>query len=68
MAISTAVQRGTIVYVYDAKGHQLCSVSVGNGPKDGLQGFTSSSVSVRRGTIIYVYDEKGRQISSVSAR
>ncbi|OYY38320.1 MAG: hypothetical protein B7Y08_23135 [Rhodospirillales bacterium 24-66-33] len=62
MAIATAVQKGTMVYVYDAKGRQL---SVHNGV---LHGYTGGSVSVKRGTMIYTYDEKGRQISVTSAR
>lgn len=56
--ITTAVQRGSYVYVYGEKNRQLYS-------KQGeLAGFTSSAVSVKRGSYIYVYDEKGRQIGS----
>jgi len=55
------------VYVYGAGQRQLCAVFAGNGPDDGLKGYTSSTVSVRRGSQIYVYDNKGRQISSVFA-
>jgi hypothetical protein len=65
--IVTAVQRGSQVYVYGPNQRQLCSVFAGNGPNDGLKGFTSSTVSVRRGSTIYVYDAKGRQVSSVFA-
>lgn len=62
--IVTAVQRGTQVYVYGPKQRQLCAVFAGNGPEDGLKGYTSSTVSVRRGNSIYVYDAQGRQVSS----
>jgi len=65
--IVTAVQRGSQVYVYGAGQRQLCSVFAGNGPLDGLKGYTSGSVTVRRGTMLYVYDAKGRQVSSVFA-
>ena len=65
--IITAVQRGSQVYVYGAGQRQLCAVFAGNGPDDGLKGYTSSTVSVRRGSQIYVYDAQGRQISSVFA-
>jgi hypothetical protein len=68
MAIGNAVQRGSFVYVYDEKGRQLCTVSAGSGPNDGLKGYTSSTVNVRRGAFIYTYDEKGRQKSTTSAR
>ena len=65
--IVTAVQRGSQVYVYGHGQRQLCSIFAGNGPDDGLKGYTSSTVSVRRGNNIYVYDAQGRQISSVVA-
>jgi hypothetical protein len=65
--IATAVQRGGFVYAYDEKGSQMFSVSAGSGEKDGLVGYTSSTLSVRRGGFVYVYNDKGSQISSVSA-
>lgn len=65
--IATAVQRGGFIYAYDEKGSQMFSVSAGSGAKDGLAGYTSSTLSVRRGGFIYVYNNKGTQISSVSA-
>ena len=68
MAIGNSVQRSSFVYVYDDKGHQLCTLSAGNGPQDGLKGYTSSTVNIRRGAFIYTYDEKGRQISTTPAR
>ncbi|MBQ7245015.1 MAG: hypothetical protein IJS34_01435 [Alphaproteobacteria bacterium] len=55
MAIGTAVQRGSWVYVYDDKGHQLTSI-----PGE-LHGFTSSTVSVKRGNWVYTFDEHGHQ-------
>lgn len=67
MEIVTAVQRGSQVYVYGQGQRQLCAIFAGNGPDDGLKGFTSSSVSVRRGKTVYVYDAHGRQISSAYA-
>jgi len=68
MSIGNAVQRGSIVYVYDEKGHQIATISAGSRPGDGLKGYTSTTVNVQRGSIIYTYDEKGRQISTTSAR
>lgn len=68
MAIGNAVQRGSYVYVYDEKGRQTCAIASGSGPKDGLTGYTSSTVNVRRGSYIYTYDEKGRQTSATPAR
>ncbi len=65
--IVTALQRSGQVYVYGTGQRQLCAVFAGNGPEDGLKGYTSSTVSVRRGNTIYVYNAKGQQISSVYA-
>lgn len=69
MAIGNAVQRGSLVYVYDEKGHQLFAQSAGNAAKgDGLRGYTSSVVNIQRGALIYTYDERGRQVSATPAR
>jgi hypothetical protein len=69
MPIGNAVQRGTMVFVYDERGRQLSVHSAGIPAKgDGLMGYTSGTVNIRRGSIIFTYDEKGRQISVTSAR
>jgi hypothetical protein len=68
MPIATAVQRGTLIYVYDEKGRHMMTIPAGNKPEDGLTGYTSTTVSVRRGGLVYTYDEKGRQLSTHSAR
>lgn len=62
MAIVTAIQRGSQVYVYGEKNRQLFSKS------GSLHGFTAASVSVVRGNMVYTYDERGRQISAMSNR
>jgi len=51
--ISTAIQKGSAVYVYNEKN---INIFVQPGI---LQGFTSSSVTIKRGTCIYVYNERG---------
>ena len=53
MAIGNAVQRGRVVYVYDEKGHDLFAQSAGDGPQDGLKGYTTGTVNIRRGNFIY---------------
>ena len=64
MAISKAIQKGTLIYIYDEKGRQQTSISsVGCQPNDGLQGYTPDAVHVRKGTLIYAYNEKGRLLS-----
>ena len=68
MAIGNAVQRGSFVYIYDEKGHQVTTVPAGNGPQDGLKGYTSSTVNVQRGAFIYSYDERGHQTHTTPVR
>lgn len=68
MAIGNAVQRGAFVYVYNEKNQQIFSQPAGSGPKDGLKGYTSSSVNIQRGSFIYTYNEKGQQTGSTPAR
>ena len=67
MAIGNAVQRGSFVYVYNEKNQQIFTQSAGNGPKDGLKGYTNSTVNIQRGSFIYTYNEKGQQIGTQSA-
>lgn len=62
MAISSAIQKGTYVYVYDERGHNTCQIQAGSGPPDGLVGYTGSTVSVRRGNNVYTYDGNGRNL------
>lgn len=61
--IANVVQRGNFAYVYNAKGSQFLTLSVG----DGIVGFTQSTISIRRGSFIYVYDNKGSQTSVIPA-
>ncbi len=68
MAIGNAVQRGPVVYVHDEIRRQIATITAGSGPKDGLTGYTSSTVNVRRGSVIYSYDAHGRQIATATAR
>ncbi|MCI7718371.1 hypothetical protein ACEF11_06500 [[Pasteurella] aerogenes] len=60
MAITTAVQRGNTVFVYN--GNKLLFTQQGN-----LHGYTAGSVAVKRSGIIYNYDEKGKLISTHNA-
>ena len=68
MAIGNAVERGSMVYIYDENMREIASVPAGNGPDVGLKGYTGSRVNVRRGQMIYSYDDKGRQVGSIPAR
>jgi hypothetical protein len=65
--IASAVQRGSFVYIYNEKGSQIGTIPGGSGPKDGLVGYTGSTVSVRRGSFVYIYNANGSQISTVPA-
>lgn len=68
MSIATAETRNGFVYVTNDKGVRIQTIPCGNGPNDGVTGYTSSTVSVRKGDFIYTYNEKGQQISAVSAK
>lgn len=64
MTISKAVQRGTLIYIYDQHGKAITSISAPPRlPTDGLKAYDAHSVSVQRGTLLYNYDERGRQTS-----
>ncbi len=67
MSIGNAVQRGSVVYVYDEKNRQIFTVSAGNSSDRGLVGYTSGTVNVQRGRVIYTYNDKGRQVGTTSA-
>lgn len=59
MAITTAIQKGSSVYVYD--GNRQLFVKLGT-----LHGYTATTVSVKHtnGKVLYTYNEKGSQIST----
>ena len=59
MAIANAVQRGSLIYVYNEKGSLIFTLPSGSGPKDGLKGYTSGGVNVQRGNLIYMYNDRG---------
>lgn len=60
MAISTAVQKGNMVYVYDEKGKVLFT-RLGK-----LQGYTSDSVSIETTkSTLSVFDPKNRVVKTV---
>jgi hypothetical protein len=67
MAIGSALERGTFIHVYDIHGQTLFAKAKGSGPKDGLLGFTGSTVTVRFGSVIYTYDEHGQTRYAKSA-
>jgi hypothetical protein len=66
-AIATVVQRGSTIYAYNDNGAIITTISGGNGPKDGITGYTSNTISMRRGSTIYLYNLKGSLISTISA-
>jgi hypothetical protein len=66
MAIGSAIERGSLIHVYDEHGSILFQKAMGSGP-DGLLGFTGSTVTVRLGSIIYTFDEHGMTIYAKAA-
>ena len=60
MAIGSAIQKGTSVSIFDENGKPLAIIHCGNGPEDGLVGYTSTTITLRRGSTLQICDEKGR--------
>ena len=65
--IGSALERGSLIVVYDETGMSLFSKSKGSGPHDGLLGFTGSTVTVRFGSVIYTYGEHGQTVYAKAA-
>jgi hypothetical protein len=65
--IGSAIERGSLIVVFDQHGTTLFSKANGSGPNDGLLGFTGSTVTVRFGSVIYTYDERGMTIFAKAA-
>ncbi len=60
--ISTAIQKGNVIYVYGTGNRMLYS-------KTGeLYGYTSTTVSVRKGNVVYTYNERGMQVGSFTTK
>lgn len=59
--IGTVLKKSSTIYVYDEKGHTLCTKSGGE-----IMGYTGTSFSVKKGNTVYIYDEKGRTLSTKS--
>ena len=60
--IVTAVQKGSMVYVYGERNKLLFTQS------GELHGYTGSSVSVKKGNTVYTYNDCGSLISTHNAR
>jgi hypothetical protein len=65
--IGSALERGSLIYVFDEDGRTLFSKAKGSGPRDGLLGFSGSTVTVRFGSIIYTYGEDGQTVYAKAA-
>jgi hypothetical protein len=64
MAIGSAIERGSQIFVYDERGHMLFSKPKGSGPQDGVLGFTGSTVTVKSGSTTLTYGEYGQVLYS----
>ena len=58
---------GRLSVVFDEHGRTLFSKTKGSGSKDGLMGFTGSTVTVRFGSILYTYGENGQTVYAKAA-
>lgn len=64
--ISTALQQGSEVRVYNDQGTWVFSLSVDMRESQSLMGYTSDTVTIRRGKNAYVYNATGTLIRSLS--
>ncbi len=62
MPISNAIERDGFVVIFNETGNQCASIQIGRGSKDGLTGYTSTTVNVRDGNFSKSFDERGNQI------
>jgi hypothetical protein len=62
VAIGSAIESGSVILVYDERGQMLFSKPKGSGPRDGLLGFTGSTVTVRSGSTTFTYGEHGQML------
>jgi hypothetical protein len=65
--IGSALERGSLIVVYDQDGRPLFSKVKGSGSRDGLLGFTGSTVTARFGSVIYTYDQHGQTLYAKAA-
>lgn len=64
MAISTVINEGGFIKVYDENGKSINSFC---GRSSEVCGYTSSTVTIKQGGFIFVYDENGKKINSFPA-
>ncbi len=64
MPISNAIERDGFVVIFNESGNQCASIQIGREPKDGLMGYTSTTVNVRDGNFSKSFDERGNQVGS----
>jgi hypothetical protein len=67
MAIGSAIERGSVILVYNKHGHMLFSKPKGSGPQDRLLGFIGSTVTVQAGSNVFTYGEHGQILYGKSA-
>ena len=48
-------------------GADIFEIPAGNGPQDGLVGYTGSTVSIRRGNNVFTFNERGRNLGQRQA-
>jgi hypothetical protein len=67
MGIASAIERGSQVFVYDERGQMLFAKPKGSGPRDGLLGFTGTTVTLRSGSVVFIYGLHGEIVYSKPA-
>ena len=59
--ISTVKPYGSLIEIYDENGNYKASINA----RDGLVGYTSTTVTVKSGSLNEIYDENGNYLRSV---
>lgn len=63
MAITGAVPRDGMVYVFGSKGEITATIPLGSDAQDGLVAVTPTTVTVRRNGLLLVYGEDGTLVT-----
>ena len=63
MAITGAVPRDGVVYVFGSNGEITATIPLGSAEHDGLVAVTPTTVTVRRDGLLLVYGEDGALVT-----
>ena len=62
MTISSVIQKGSFLYIYNEKNQTNGSLPLGGGK---FCGFSPSCICIQKSSFIHIYDEKGRPTGTI---